>query len=64
MEINKSLKSEHSILLNARKGVIVTFIIFVVYIFFSTFLLGFDIVGELGSGFTRSHFDLINFNIT
>jgi len=48
MEINKSLKSEHSILLNARKGVIVTFIIFVVYIFFSTFLLGFDIVNNTG----------------
>jgi len=41
MEINKSLKSEHSILLNARKGVIVTFIIFVTYIFFSSFLLGY-----------------------
>jgi len=41
MEINKPLKSEYSILLNARKGVIVTFIIFVIYIFFSSFLLGY-----------------------
>jgi len=48
MEINKSLKSEHSILLNARKAVVITFIIFVIYIFFSTFFLGFDIVNNTG----------------
>jgi hypothetical protein len=41
MEINKPLKSEQSILLNARKAVVITFIIFVVYIFGSTFLLGY-----------------------
>jgi dolichyl-phosphate-mannose--protein O-mannosyl transferase len=41
MEINKSLKSEQSILLNARKAVVITFIIFVIYIFFSSFLLGY-----------------------
>ncbi len=44
MEINKSLKSEHSILLNARKGAIVTFIIFVIYIFGSMYLLGYKII--------------------
>jgi hypothetical protein len=48
MEINKPLKSEQSILLNARKAVVITFIIFVIYIFFSTFLLGFDIVNNTG----------------
>lgn len=41
MEINKPLKSEQSILLNARKAVVITFIIFVIYIFGSTFLLGY-----------------------
>ncbi|GAI30685.1 unnamed protein product, partial [marine sediment metagenome] len=33
MEINKPLKSENLILLNARKAVVVTFIIFVIYTF-------------------------------
>jgi hypothetical protein len=41
MEINKPLKSEQSILLNARKAVVITFIIFVIYIFGSMFLLGY-----------------------
>jgi hypothetical protein len=48
MEINKPLKTEQSILLNARKAVVTTFIIFVIYIFFSSFLLGFDIVNNTG----------------
>jgi len=49
MEINKSLKSEHSILLNARKGVIVTFIIFVICLFGSAFLyriVGYKIINN------------------
>ena len=41
MEINKPLKSEQSILLNARKAVVVIFVIFAIYIFFSSFLLGY-----------------------
>jgi hypothetical protein len=41
MEINKPLKSEQSILLNVRKAVVITFIIFVIYTFGSTFLLGY-----------------------
>ena len=48
MEINKPLKSEQLILLNARKAVVIAFIIFVIYILFSTFLLGFDIVNNTG----------------
>lgn len=48
MEINKPLKSKYSILLNTRKAVVITFIIFVFYIFLSTFLLGFDIVNNTG----------------
>ena len=41
MEINKPLKSEQSILLSARKAVVVIFAIFAIYIFFSSFLLGY-----------------------
>ena len=41
MEINKPLKSEQSILLSARKAVVVIFVIFAIYIFFSSFLLGY-----------------------
>ena len=41
MEINEPLKSEQSILLNARKAVVVIFVIFAIYIFFSSFLLGY-----------------------
>jgi len=46
MEINKSLKSEHSTLLNARKAVVVTFIIFVIYFFGSTFLFEYKIINN------------------
>jgi len=46
MEINKPLKSEHSTLLNARKAVVVTFIIFVIYFFGSTFLLEYKIINN------------------
>ena len=48
MEINKPLKSEHLILLNARKVVVITLIIFVIYTFGSMYLLGFDIVNNTG----------------
>jgi tetratricopeptide (TPR) repeat protein len=44
MEINKPLKSEHLILLNARKVVVITLIIFVIYTFGSTYLLGYKII--------------------
>ena len=44
MEINKPLKSEQSILLNARKVVVITLIIFVIYTFGSTYLLGYKII--------------------
>jgi len=44
MEINKPLKSEQSILLNARKAVVITFIIFVIYTFGSAYLLGYKII--------------------
>ena len=46
MEMNKSLKSEQSILLNARKAVVVTFIIFIIYLFGSTFLLRYKIINS------------------
>ena len=49
MGINKSLKSEASILLNARKGVVVTFIIFVICLFGSEFLyriVGYKIINN------------------
>ena len=44
MEINKPLKSEQSILLNARKAVVITLIIFVIYTFGSAYLLGYKII--------------------
>ena len=44
MEINKPLKSEHLILLNARKVVVITPTIFVIYTFGSTYLLGYKII--------------------
>ena len=44
MEINKPLKSEQSILLNARKLTVITFIIFVIYTFGSTYLLRYKII--------------------
>ena len=44
MEINKPLKSENLILLNARKAVVVTFIIFVIYTFGSVYLLSYKII--------------------
>jgi len=44
MEINKPLKSERLILLNARKVVVITFIIFVIYTFNSSYLLGYKII--------------------
>jgi hypothetical protein len=46
MEINKSLKSETSILLNARKVVVITFIIFFIFTFGSSFLLGYKIINN------------------
>jgi len=46
MEINIPLKSDPSILLNARKAVVVTFIIFIIYNFGSTFLLGYKIINS------------------
>ena len=44
MEINKPLKSEQSILLNARKVVVITLIIFVIYTFGSIYLLEYKII--------------------
>jgi len=44
MEINKPLKSEQLILLNARKVVVITLIIFTIYTFSSTYLLGYKII--------------------
>jgi len=46
MEISKPLKSEQSILMNAQKVVINTFIIFVIYTFGSTFLLRYKIMNN------------------
>jgi len=46
MEINKPLESEQSILMNARKAVVITFTIFVIYIFASIFLLGYKIINN------------------
>jgi len=46
MEINKPLKLEQSILMNARKVVVIIFIIFVIYTFGSTFLLKYKIINN------------------
>jgi len=44
MEINKPLKSEYLILLNARKAVVITLIILVIFTFGSAYLLGYKII--------------------
>ena len=48
MEINKPLKPEHLILLNARKLTVITFIIFVIYTFGSAYLLNYKIINHAG----------------
>ena len=40
------MRGKYSILLNARKAVVITFIILIIYLFSSTFLVGYKIISS------------------